>query len=267
MWVVWGVVRGVRALSYPNLRMIHFTTRNILDADIEALLNPVNILPIFIIFLSSCSISGLYVNEKVNKNTPDALALEICDDQSFSFYIWHHVLGEGIETGKWSRSGDNLYLSPSKQYQTPETEVIAKRSNIDNIRLKFYAIHANGDTLTMGVLDTLLVDEVPLLLDSTGTIKLPSLPKDSIRIRPFIPDIINLQQTAFLLDPVKNDIEFYLSRGEWQPFSYYLATGPMLIKNGKLYDIDSFETVRHDAPWKRKRRGCGYISKEVLRGK
>ena len=127
--------------------MIHFTTGNILDADIKALANPVNILSVFIIFLSNCSLSGLYVNQKVNKNTPDALALELCNDQNFSFYIWHHVLGEGIETGWWARSGDILNLFPDKQYHTPETEVIAKRSDIDNIRLKFYDIHANGDII------------------------------------------------------------------------------------------------------------------------
>ena len=206
-----------------------------------------------------CSASGLYYNKSWNKDTPDALFIELCEDNRFKFYVWQDIIGEGIESGTYQQIGDTLIFHPAKRFQKPVTKVKAFTSDRSKTRLQFYTIHALGDTISLGYGDTLVVNDDRLPLDSTGVVELMATPNDSIQIQPLLVDFLSLEDTNFLLDTTKNEFIFYISQGEWQPFSYYMAQGKMLQEGRRLYDIDSTGTVKKDFVWKRHKLGCGHI--------
>ena len=217
------------------------------------------LIPILFAFLiSSCGISGLYYNKKWNKHTPDALFIELCKDGTFKFYVWQDVLGEGLEYGNWHRIRDTIVFEPVKQYSPPITKVYASRTNDSKTRLTFNAVHALGDTIQLGYGDTLIIGDRKVPIDTTGTVILDFRPNE-IRIQPWLSQITNLTDTIFQLENDKNEFDFYISRGEWQPFSYDWAKGKMIKSFNALYDIKDNGEVEKDFKWKRHKFGCGHI--------
>ena len=217
------------------------------------------ILIVLTFLISSCGISGLYYNKKWNKHTPDALFIELCNDGTFKFYVWQDVLGEGLEYGSWHRIKDTIVFEPVKQYSAPVTKVYSSKTTDLNTRLTFNAVHALGDTLQLGYGDTLIVDNRKIPIDSTGTVILDFHPENEIIIQPLFPQFTNLADTVFQLDKGKNAFDFYISRGEWQPFSYEWAKGKMIKRFNALYDIKDNGEIEKDFKWKRHKLGCGHI--------
>jgi hypothetical protein len=219
-----------------------------------------NLVSIFIAFLlSSCGISGLYYNKNWNKHSPDALFIELCGNGTFKFYVWQDILGEGLESGIWHRRGDTIIFEATKRFNPPMTKVYSEIGDSYQSRLTFYAVHAIGDTIQLGMLDSLIIQDKSYPLDSTGTVYLDSITEGPIQIKPWSLGMLNLTDTIFHLDPTKNEFDFYISRGEWQPFSYYMIEGKMLLKGNKLFDIDSTGKLHKDFPWTKHKRGCGHL--------
>lgn len=192
-------------------------------------------------------------------DSPDALFIEICEDGTFKFYVWQDVLGKGLESGIWHRKADTIFFEPVKRFGAPETKIYSENSNLPLAKLTFYAVHADGDTLSLGLLDSLLVNKKMYPIDSNGTVYLDSTPLNPIEVKPWSSGMLDLTDSVFHLNQNKNEFEIYISRGYWQPFSYDMATGKMLLRGRKLLYIDSLGQLDKKFILKKHKNGCGHI--------
>ena len=90
-----------------------------------------NIQYLLFVFLMGCSASRLYYNKSWNKDTPDALFIELCEDNRFKFYVWQDILGEGIESGTYQQIDDTLIFHPAKRFQKPVLSTGQNRATSD----------------------------------------------------------------------------------------------------------------------------------------